>query len=123
MVSFAEALHEYHSQCAEIIRELNDKLIEQKNLAIERPHVQYQPKKLEELNIPAIQDDISPGDLPSNYNGGSHTYTTISASPARSPASSPINPRHPDSLFLTGHGNFSTGGATSPYRSPSRSPN
>ncbi|XP_076355520.1 endophilin-A-like isoform X2 [Tachypleus tridentatus] len=123
LASFAEALYEYHSRCSEIIQELNGKLNEQKNMAMERPHQPYQPKKLEELNIPAIHDDISPGDLPPNYNGGSHTYTTISASPARSPATSPINPRHPDSLFLTGHGSSSTGGATSPYRSPSRSPN
>ncbi|XP_022242440.1 endophilin-A-like isoform X2 [Limulus polyphemus] len=123
LVSFAESLYEYHSQCAEIMRELNDRLVEHKNSALARPREEYQPKKLEELNIPAFQDDISPGDLTTTYNGVPLPYTTISASPARSPATSPINPRHPDTLFLTGHGSPSTGGATSPCRSPSRSPN
>ncbi|XP_022256389.1 endophilin-A-like isoform X1 [Limulus polyphemus] len=123
LASLAESLYEYHCQCAEIMRELNERLIEHKNLAMGRPHEPYQPRKLEELNIPAIQDDLSPGDITMNYNGGPPPYPMVSASPARSPASSPINPRHPDTLFLTGHGSPSTGGATSPCRSPSRSPN
>ncbi|XP_076337087.1 endophilin-A-like isoform X6 [Tachypleus tridentatus] len=79
LASLAESLYEYHCQCAEIMKELNDRLIEHKNLAVGRPHKPYQPKKLEELNIPAIQDDLSPGDITMNYNGGPPPYPMVSA--------------------------------------------
>ncbi|XP_076337084.1 endophilin-A-like isoform X4 [Tachypleus tridentatus] len=89
LASLAESLYEYHCQCAEIMKELNDRLIEHKNLAVGRPHKPYQPKKLEELNIPAIQDDLSPGDITMNYNGGPPPYPMVSASPLPSPVRSP----------------------------------
>ncbi|XP_075679196.1 SH3 domain containing GRB2 like, endophilin-A isoform X4 [Dermatophagoides pteronyssinus] len=62
----AEALYEYHSQCANILESLNARLMEIKNEAAQRTFQPYEPKKLHELNLNVMtnigHDDLSPGD-------------------------------------------------------------
>ncbi|XP_067134465.1 endophilin-A isoform X2 [Centruroides vittatus] len=125
LAALTEALYEYHNQCAEILQTVSERLAEQKIKADSRPREAYQPKKLYELNIPdlGLRDDISPQiDTGGHFNGAPPPYPVVTASPARSPASSPVNPRQVEPLFL---GSFTTGqgSATSPARTPSRSPN
>ncbi|KAF8764351.1 endophilin-A-like isoform X6 [Argiope bruennichi] len=111
LASLAESLYDYHNQCAAILQSAVERLNEQRNEAASRPRETYQPKKLHELNIPSLHDDISP-------------QVEYGASPARSPAGTPVDHPPHKSLFL---GGLTAGGgqtsATSPGRSPNRSPN
>ncbi|GBN01051.1 Endophilin-A [Araneus ventricosus] len=111
LASLAESLYDYHNQCAAILQSAVERLNEQRNEAASRPRETYQPKKLHELNIPSLHDDISP-------------QVEYGASPARSPAGTPVEHPPHKSLFL---GGLTAGGgqtsATSPGRSPNRSPN
>ncbi|XP_040357263.1 endophilin-A isoform X8 [Ixodes scapularis] len=104
LAALAEAFCEYHQQCAEVLQSLTERLLEQKAEAASRERQPYEPKKLCELNLPVMHDDISP--------------MVESASPARSPLSSPVNPRPSNNLFLGSFPNPHGTGA-----SPSRSPN
>ncbi|XP_071035217.1 endophilin-A isoform X12 [Parasteatoda tepidariorum] len=71
LASLAEALYDYHNQCAAILQSAVERLVEQKNEAASRPRETYQPKKLHELNIPSLHDDISPQvEYGGNINGG-----------------------------------------------------
>lgn len=46
-------------------------LFSRRNEAASRPRDTYQPKKLHELNIPSLHDDISPQvEYGGNFNGG-----------------------------------------------------
>lgn len=124
LATLAEALYDYHNQCAAILQSATERLNEQRNDAANRPKETYQPKKLHELNIPSLHDDISPQvEYGGNFNGGT-VIPSIKASPARSPAGTPVDPPPHKSLFL---GGLTAGGgqtsATSPGRSPNRSPN
>lgn len=110
LASLAEALYDYHNQCAAILQSATERLIEQKNEAANRPRETYIPKKLHELNIPSLHDDISP-------------QVEYGASPSRSPAGTPVDPPVHKSLFLGGLTAGGQGGAVSPGRSPNRSPN
>ncbi|GIX72794.1 endophilin-A [Caerostris extrusa] len=111
LASLAESLYDYHNQCAAILQSATERLNEQRNEAASRPKETYQPKKLHELNIPSLHDDISP-------------QVEYGASPARSPAGTPVETPPHKSLYL---GGLTAGGgqtsATSPGRSPNRSPN
>ncbi|GFY76619.1 endophilin-A [Trichonephila inaurata madagascariensis] len=124
LASLAESLYDYHNQCAAILQSATERLNEQRNDAASRPKETYQPKKLHELNIPSLHDDISPQvEYGGNFNGGT-VIPSIKASPARSPAGTPVDPPPHKSLFLGGltAGSGQTS-ATSPGRSPNRSPN
>uniref|UniRef100_A0A023GJ99 Endophilin-A n=1 Tax=Amblyomma triste TaxID=251400 RepID=A0A023GJ99_AMBTT len=58
--ALAEAFCEYHQQCAEVLQGLTERLLEQKAEAASHEHEPYEPKKLSDLNLTAIHDDISP---------------------------------------------------------------
>ncbi|XP_077556499.1 SH3 domain containing GRB2 like, endophilin-A isoform X4 [Haemaphysalis longicornis] len=106
LAALAEAFCEYHQQCAEVLQGLTERLLEQKSEAAGRVREPYEPKKLSELNLPTLHDDVSP--------------MVESASPARSPLSSPVNPRPANNLFL---GSFPHGSSSASSRSPNaRSP-
>nr|XP_015913252.1 endophilin-A isoform X4 [Parasteatoda tepidariorum] len=123
LASLAEALYDYHNQCAAILQSAVERLVEQKNEAASRPRETYQPKKLHELNIPSLHDDISPQvEYGGNINGGT-VLPIIKASPARSPAGTPVDPPPHRNLFLGGLTAGNQMSATSPGRSPNRSPN
>ncbi|XP_075747012.1 SH3 domain containing GRB2 like, endophilin-A isoform X5 [Rhipicephalus microplus] len=110
--ALAEAFCEYHQQCAEVLQGLTERLLEQKAEAAEREREPYEPKKLSDLNLTTIHDDVSP--------------MVESASPARSPLSSPVNPRPANNLFLGSfpnpHGTGASPGSRSPNASPLPSP-
>ncbi|KFM74401.1 hypothetical protein X975_18644, partial [Stegodyphus mimosarum] len=123
LATLAESLYDYHNQCAAILQSATERLIEQRNEAANRPKETYQPKKLHELNIPSLHDDISPQvEYGGNINGGT-VIPTIKASPARSPASTPVEPAPHKSLFLGGLTAGGQSATASPGRSPNRSPN
>lgn len=105
LAALAEAFCEYHQQCAEVLQGLTERLLEQKSEAAGREREPYEPKKLSELNLPTLHDDVSP--------------MVESASPARSPLSSPVNPRPANNLFL---GSFPHGSSSASSRSPNASP-
>ncbi|KAL1437077.1 hypothetical protein MTO96_049077 [Rhipicephalus appendiculatus] len=110
--ALAEAFCEYHQQCAEVLQGLTERLLEQKAEAAEREREPYEPKKLSDLNLTTMHDDVSP--------------MVESASPARSPLSSPVNPRPANNLFLGSfpnpHGTGASPGSRSPNASPLPSP-
>ncbi|XP_040357264.1 endophilin-A isoform X13 [Ixodes scapularis] len=60
LAALAEAFCEYHQQCAEVLQSLTERLLEQKAEAASRERQPYEPKKLCELNLPVMHDDISP---------------------------------------------------------------
>ncbi|XP_035221607.1 endophilin-A-like isoform X3 [Stegodyphus dumicola] len=123
LATLAESLYDYHNQCAAILQSATERLIEQRNEAANRPKETYQPKKLHELNIPSLHDDISPQvEYGGNINGGT-VIPTIKASPARSPASTPVEHAPHKPLFLGGLTAGGQSATASPGRSPNRSPN
>ncbi|XP_035221614.1 endophilin-A-like isoform X9 [Stegodyphus dumicola] len=80
LATLAESLYDYHNQCAAILQSATERLIEQRNEAANRPKETYQPKKLHELNIPSLHDDISP-----QVEYGASPLPSPVRSPARTP--------------------------------------
>ncbi|XP_058461763.1 endophilin-A isoform X2 [Malaya genurostris] len=107
LVTFAEGLLDYHSQCADILRVLVEVLNEKREEAANRPKAEFVPKTLADLNIETLgsQDGM---------NGGSSSRLN-----------SPVN--KPTHLELLGNGQAqarSTNASPlpSPMRSPARTP-
>lgn len=77
LVTFAEGLLEFHSQCADILRVLVETLNEKREEAASRPKSEFVPKTLADLNIETLgsQDGMNASPLPS---------------PMRSPARTPM---------------------------------
>ncbi|XP_058461766.1 endophilin-A isoform X5 [Malaya genurostris] len=77
LVTFAEGLLDYHSQCADILRVLVEVLNEKREEAANRPKAEFVPKTLADLNIETLgsQDGMNASPLPS---------------PMRSPARTPM---------------------------------
>ncbi|XP_029840836.1 endophilin-A isoform X10 [Ixodes scapularis] len=92
LAALAEAFCEYHQQCAEVLQSLTERLLEQKAEAASRERQPYEPKKLCELNLPVMHDDISPMVESGGafYNGGpAHCALFTTGAPA-SPLPSPV---------------------------------
>ncbi|XP_058832328.1 endophilin-A isoform X2 [Topomyia yanbarensis] len=107
LVTFADGLLDYHSQCADILRVLVEVLNEKREEAANRPKAEFVPKTLADLNIETLgsQDGM---------NGGSSSRLN-----------SPVN--KPTHLELLGNGQAqarSTNASPlpSPMRSPARTP-
>uniref|UniRef100_A0A2R5L540 Endophilin-A n=1 Tax=Ornithodoros turicata TaxID=34597 RepID=A0A2R5L540_9ACAR len=92
LAALTEAFCEYHQQCAQVLQSLTERLLEQKSEAAGRTRAPYEPKKLSELNIPVMHDDISP-----MVESGGDTFNGVAASPLPSPVRSPSTrgPRGP----------------------------
>ncbi|XP_075747007.1 SH3 domain containing GRB2 like, endophilin-A isoform X4 [Rhipicephalus microplus] len=123
--ALAEAFCEYHQQCAEVLQGLTERLLEQKAEAAEREREPYEPKKLSDLNLTTIHDDVSPMvESGGGYFNGEPQHNSLfftsapTASPARSPLSSPVNPRPANNLFLGSFPNPHGTGASPGSRSP-----
>jgi len=56
LMQFAEALLEYHKQCAEILQGLTDTLYQKTNLASSRARKEFTPKTLEDLGVDTTGD-------------------------------------------------------------------
>lgn len=103
LAALAEAFCEYHQQCAEVLQGLTERLLEQKSEAAGREREPYEPKKLSELNLPTLHDDVSPmvesgGGF---FNGEPHLNSAPTASPLPSPVRSPArSPRAPSCRAL-----------------------
>uniref|UniRef100_U5EXT4 Endophilin-A n=1 Tax=Corethrella appendiculata TaxID=1370023 RepID=U5EXT4_9DIPT len=81
---FAEALLDYHLQCADILKVLVEVLAEKREEAASRPKSEFVPKTLADLNIETIggsSDGVNASPLPSPMR-----------SPARTPAARPSGP-------------------------------
>ncbi|XP_011187688.2 endophilin-A [Zeugodacus cucurbitae] len=85
LVTFAEALYEFHSQCAEILRGLQETLHEKREEAESRPKSEFVPKTLLDLNL----DGTGTNDTDS-VSTPAHRASAASPlpSPLRSPAKS-----------------------------------
>uniref|UniRef100_A0A336M0V0 Endophilin-A n=1 Tax=Culicoides sonorensis TaxID=179676 RepID=A0A336M0V0_CULSO len=71
LASFAEALLDYHQQCIEILKNLNETMQEKKEESASRPRQEFVPKTLAELHIEGVSD---------GYNGGRFTSRSYSIS-------------------------------------------
>ncbi|KAG1665535.1 Endophilin-A [Nymphon striatum] len=99
LTTFAESLYEYHKQCAEVMQSLSEVLAEKKEEAKGRPRIDFEPKKLKELNLPVIHSDDT------DYNGAPPPYSASPRgsplpSPVRSPARTPLQPQLPSCRAL-----------------------
>lgn len=91
--ALAEAFCEYHQQCAEVLQGLTERLLEQKADASQRVHEPYEQKKLSDLNLPTIHDDVSPMVESGGgyFNGEPHQNSLFfSSAPTASPLPSPV---------------------------------
>lgn len=81
LVTFCEALYEFHSQCADVLKVLQETLQEKREEAESRPKTEFVPKTLLDLNL---DTNSSPGF--SNDNESAHVAASPLPSPMRSPA-------------------------------------
>eukprot|EP00096_Caligus_rogercresseyi_P016646 TRINITY_DN940_c0_g1_i1.p1 TRINITY_DN940_c0_g1~~TRINITY_DN940_c0_g1_i1.p1 ORF type:complete len:406 (+),score=155.11 TRINITY_DN940_c0_g1_i1:107-1324(+) len=127
LTQFAEALHDYHKHCTEILASLSETLYEKTNEASVKPKSEFKPKTLEDLGIDRISDynlggsggGLRPSSSNSNLAGGS--FVSPAASPAGTPTHSSSG-RHSQG-GSPAFGDSSAWGApsSSPLSSPSRS--
>ncbi|XP_037914997.1 endophilin-A isoform X9 [Hermetia illucens] len=82
LVTFAEALYDYHSQCADILKVLTETLAQKREEAEGRPKADFVPKTLADLNIESSMTGLEGGASPL-------------PSPMRSPAKTPAQNRAP----------------------------
>ncbi|CAD7088208.1 unnamed protein product [Hermetia illucens] len=68
LVTFAEALYDYHSQCADILKVLTETLAQKREEAEGRPKADFVPKTLADLNIESSMTGLEGGGA--NRNGG-----------------------------------------------------
>ncbi|XP_039291741.1 endophilin-A [Nilaparvata lugens] len=66
LVTFAEALLEYHQQCTEIMKTVVENLQEKCSEAANRPKVEFVPKTLADLHVEGISEGMNGGSQPSS---------------------------------------------------------
>ncbi|XP_065348485.1 endophilin-A isoform X12 [Cloeon dipterum] len=108
LATFAEGLLEYHQQCTEVLKVLNETMQEKREEAAMRPKMEFVPKTLADLSIEPIMDglNVAPG-----------------RSPFHSPATTPVH--QPNSLLFANNSDNAHSKASplpSPMRSPARTP-
>ncbi|CAB3373775.1 Hypothetical predicted protein [Cloeon dipterum] len=87
LATFAEGLLEYHQQCTEVLKVLNETMQEKREEAAMRPKMEFVPKTLADLSIEPIMDGLN-GTTPSQDEG---YQASPLPSPMRSPARTPMN--------------------------------
>ncbi|XP_044257409.1 endophilin-A isoform X2 [Tribolium madens] len=75
LATFAEGLLEYHVQCTEILKHLNEVLLEKKEEAANRPKVEFVPKSLADLHIEGVSDGVNGIHHHDNMNTNHHNFT------------------------------------------------
>ncbi|XP_065348487.1 endophilin-A isoform X13 [Cloeon dipterum] len=99
LATFAEGLLEYHQQCTEVLKVLNETMQEKREEAAMRPKMEFVPKTLADLSIEPIMDGLN----------GSSQHT------------SPVLNK-PNQLELGASDQQARSNAASPLPSPMRSP-
>ncbi|XP_075147116.1 SH3 domain containing GRB2 like, endophilin-A [Haematobia irritans] len=90
LVTFAEALYEFHSQCADILRGLQETLQEKREEAEARPKPEFVPKTLLDLNLDGTGNDTESSGTPAHHRGaGASPLPSPMRSPAKSMATTP----------------------------------
>ncbi|XP_055378201.1 endophilin-A isoform X2 [Condylostylus longicornis] len=94
LVTFCEAMHDYHSQCAEILKTLQGTLEEKRNEAECRPKSEFIPKSLAELKIDEVTKPTHL-ELDNGHVQARSTNASPLPSPMRSPAKTPATQKQP----------------------------
>ncbi|XP_061391020.1 endophilin-A [Musca vetustissima] len=90
LVTFAEALYEFHSQCADILRGLQETLQEKREEAESRPKPEFVPKTLLDLNLDGTGNDTESSGTPAHHRAaGASPLPSPMRSPAKSMATTP----------------------------------
>lgn len=90
LVTFAEALYEFHSQCADILRGLQETLQEKREEAESRPKPEFVPKTLLDLNLDGTGNDPESSGTPAHHRAaGASPLPSPMRSPAKSMATTP----------------------------------
>ncbi|XP_059218110.1 endophilin-A [Stomoxys calcitrans] len=90
LVTFAEALYEFHSQCADILRGLQETLQEKREEAEARPKPEFVPKTLLDLNLDGTGNDTESSGTPAHHRAaGASPLPSPMRSPAKSMATTP----------------------------------
>ncbi|KAI1301658.1 Endophilin-A [Halotydeus destructor] len=122
LAAFAEALSEYHSQCANILESLTQRLMEQKQEAAQQPPEEYVSKKLHEVVIE--EGLVAPGAPPGHYNGAASFFSLKSSMKPSSSNSSTnsLNATNSNTSNWSRPITTSASPLPSPVRSPARTP-
>jgi len=90
LVQFADALLEYHKQCAEVLQSLTDTLYTKTNDASGRPKREFQPKTLEDLGVDVSENLPAPiSERSMRPSSANRTSKDSRVSAARSASSTP----------------------------------
>ncbi|XP_037914996.1 endophilin-A isoform X8 [Hermetia illucens] len=102
LVTFAEALYDYHSQCADILKVLTETLAQKREEAEGRPKADFVPKTLADLNIESSMTGLEGGvtkpthlELDNGHAQARSANASPLPSPMRSPAKTPAQNRAP----------------------------
>lgn len=117
LTKLAEALLEYHRNCAEVLQPLTEKLYEKTNEAARKPRPGFKPKTLEDLGIERTPTSSNNRNLPVHNSGMNST------SPGVSPCGTPTS--HPGSGWgspASGEKSWKPHAAPSPRPSPASTP-
>jgi endophilin-A len=120
LATFAEGLVEYHVQCTEILKHLNEILLEKKEEAANRPKVEFVPKSLADLHIEGVSDGVN-GIHHNNINTNHHNITNSGHQFKRpAPRTIPTHTKQPDPFDPWSFPQASP--LPSPMKSPARTP-
>lgn len=90
LVTFAEALYEFHSQCADIIRGLQETLQEKREEAASRPKPEFVPKSVLDLNLDGTGNaEAESSTTPAHPTAGASPLPSPMRSPSKSMATTP----------------------------------
>ncbi|XP_040577011.1 endophilin-A [Lepeophtheirus salmonis] len=127
LTQLAEALHDYHKNCTEILQNLSETLYEKTNEASIQPKSEFKPKTLEDLGIDRISDYNLGGREPGGALKPASSNSNLPGnliSPAASPAGTPTHnssARHSNAGSPAFGDTSAWGNNSSPLSSPTRS--
>lgn len=94
LVTFAEALYEYHQQCTEIMKTVVENLQEKLSEAANRPKHEFVPKTLADLHVEGISEGMNGTSVfhvnPPSAPPSTEAWHRLSAPPRASPLPSPV---------------------------------
>ncbi|XP_016943713.1 endophilin-A [Drosophila suzukii] len=95
LVTFAEALYDFHSQCADVLRGLQETLQEKRSEAESRPRNEFVPKTLLDLNLDGGGGGLNEDGTPSHISSSASPLPSPMRSPAKSMAITPQRQQQP----------------------------